>query len=31
MPAFVQSPPVLVTGGILVQPADTVYACAVTG
>ena len=29
MPTFVQSPPVLVSGGILVQPADTVYACAV--
>jgi hypothetical protein len=25
----VQSPPVLVSGGILVQPADTMYACAV--
>ena len=31
MPAFVQSPPVLVAGGILVQPADPVYACAVAG
>jgi hypothetical protein len=29
MPTFVQSPPVLVSGGILVQPADTMYACAV--
>ena len=28
MPTFVQSPPVLVSGGILVQPADPVYACA---
>ena len=28
MPTFVQSPPVLVSG-ILVQPADTMYACAV--
>jgi outer membrane protein assembly factor BamB len=31
MPTFVQSPPVLVPGGILVQPADPVYACATTG
>jgi outer membrane protein assembly factor BamB len=31
MPTFVQSPPVLVSGGILVQPADTAYACALTG
>jgi hypothetical protein len=31
MPTFVQSPPVLVPGGILVQPADTMYACATTG
>jgi outer membrane protein assembly factor BamB len=31
MPAFVQSAPVLVAGGILVQPADTAYACALTG
>jgi len=29
MPAFVQAPPVLVAGGILVQPADPGYACAV--
>ena len=28
MPTFVQSPPVLVSGGILVQPADLAYACA---
>jgi outer membrane protein assembly factor BamB len=28
MPTFVQSPPVLVPGGILVQPADLAYACA---
>ena len=28
MPAFVQTPPVLVPGGILVQPADLTYACA---
>jgi outer membrane protein assembly factor BamB len=28
MPAFVQAPPVLVPGGILVQAADTEYACA---
>jgi outer membrane protein assembly factor BamB len=31
MPTFVQSPPVLVPGGILVQPADLMYACATTG
>jgi outer membrane protein assembly factor BamB len=31
MPAFVQSPPVLVSGGILVQPADPAYGCAVAG
>ena len=31
MPAFVQSPPVLVADGILVQSADTAYACALTG
>jgi hypothetical protein len=31
LPAFVQSPPVLVPGGILVQPADPQYACAATG
>jgi hypothetical protein len=31
MPTFVQSPPVLVPGAILVQPADPVYACATTG
>jgi hypothetical protein len=31
MPTFVQSPPVLVPDGILVQPADPVYACATTG
>ena len=31
MPTFVQSPPVRVSGGILVQPADPVYACATTG
>lgn len=29
MPAFVQAPAVLVPGGILVQPADLAYACAV--
>jgi outer membrane protein assembly factor BamB len=29
MPAFVQVPTVLVPGGILVQPADLGYACAV--
>ena len=28
MPTFVQSPPVLVPGGILVQPGDLIYACA---
>ena len=28
LPAFVQAPPVLVPGGILVQPADLSYACA---
>ena len=28
LPAFVQAPPVLVPGGILIQPADTMYACA---
>ncbi len=28
MPAFVQSPPVLVPGAMLVQSADPVYACA---
>ena len=29
MPAFVEAPAVLVPGGILVQPADPGYACAV--
>jgi hypothetical protein len=29
MPAFVQVPTMLVPGGILVQPADLGYACAV--
>jgi outer membrane protein assembly factor BamB len=28
MPSFVQSPPVLVPGGLLVQAADPAYACA---
>jgi hypothetical protein len=28
LPTFVQVPPVLVPGGILIQPADTMYACA---
>jgi hypothetical protein len=28
MPSFVQSPPVPVPGGLLVQSADPVYACA---
>jgi hypothetical protein len=28
MPAFVQAPPVLVPGGILIQPADPASACA---
>jgi outer membrane protein assembly factor BamB len=27
LPTFVQAPPVLVPGGILIQPADTAYAC----
>ncbi len=31
MPTFVQSPPVLVPDGILVQPADLVYACPTAG
>jgi outer membrane protein assembly factor BamB len=31
MPTFVQASPVLVPGGILVQPADLIYACAVAG
>jgi outer membrane protein assembly factor BamB len=31
MPAFVQPPPVLVPGGILVQSADPLYACAAGG
>lgn len=29
LPTFVQAPPVLVPGGILIQPADTAYACPV--
>jgi outer membrane protein assembly factor BamB len=28
MPTFVQSPPVLVPGSLLVQPGDLIYACA---
>jgi outer membrane protein assembly factor BamB len=28
LPTFVQAAPVLVPGGILIQPADTMYACA---
>ncbi|HEV3295459.1 MAG TPA: PQQ-binding-like beta-propeller repeat protein, partial [Streptosporangiaceae bacterium] len=28
MPTFVQSPPVLMPGGILVQPGDLIYTCA---
>jgi outer membrane protein assembly factor BamB len=31
MPTFVQSPPVLAAGGILVQSADLIYACAAAG
>jgi hypothetical protein len=31
MPTFVQSPPVLTAGGILVQSADLIYACAAAG
>jgi len=31
LPAFVQPPPVLVPGGILVQPGDPVYGCALAG
>jgi len=31
MPAFVQPPPVLLPGAVLVQPGDPVYACATAG
>jgi hypothetical protein len=31
LPAFVAAPPLPVTGGFLVQPADLVYACALAG
>jgi len=31
MPAFVQTAPVPVAGGLLLQPADTGYGCALTG
>jgi hypothetical protein len=31
LPTFVELPPVLVPGGILVQPTDPVYACVQAG
>ena len=31
MPTFASSPPVLAAGGILVQSADLIYACAAAG